>query len=271
MSPWGPRSGSLRLDDGFPLGNAALHPDWPEGRFSVSGMFWFDEIILLFLKTAELGFDCRVGVETVYGAPFVLWNGERHTGDEFNPADLSARLDGLYSRSVGCFLTFTNHLLDAADMGDADGNFLLDAIARRPDLNGVIVSSEILSSYIAGRYPSLRQVASLAKVVVEGGRGNASYYNELGKRFCRYVVHSDDRQDLRLLDQLDRTKAEIILNEDCLPGCSMQAHHYEAVARVYKASVAARWRQRERPATRCRVDLPSRSWINCWLSARPNG
>ena len=234
MSPWGPSSGSQRIDDEFPRGNAALHPDWPEGRFAVSGMFWFDQVILFFLQAAEQGFGCRVGIETVYGAPFVRWSGERHTADDFRPADLSARLDGLHSRGIGCFLTFTNHLLEAGDLDDANGNLLLETIARRPNLNGVIVSSELLSKYIAGRYSSLRQVASVSKVVVEGGRGNASYYKELGKRFYRYVVHADDRDDPRLLDQLDRTKAEIILNEDCLRGCSMEASQYGAVARVYK-------------------------------------
>jgi hypothetical protein len=234
MSPLDLPSGSLRIDDGFPLGNAALHPDWQEGRFNVSGMFCFDQLILFFLKAVELGFGCRVGVEAVHGAPFVLWNGGRFAGQEFNQADFFGRLDGLYSFGVGCFLTFSNRLLEAGDLDDANGNLLLDGIARRPDLNGVIVNSELLSKYIAGRYPSLRQVASVTKVVAEGGRGNASYYNELGKRFHRYVVHWDDCEDPRLLDQLDRTKAEFILNENCLRGCPRRAQHYELIARVHK-------------------------------------
>ena len=230
MSSSGPLFGSLRTADGFPLGSAALHPDWPEGRFNVAGMFWFDPVILFLLETAQLGFDCRVGIESIHGAPLVLWNGARPAAEELLPADLSARLDSLYSRGVGCFLTFTRHLLEAGDLGDADGNFLLDNLARRPDLNGVIVSSELLSKYIAGRYPALRQVAPVAKVVAEGGRGNASYYNELGRRFYRYAVHPDDGLDPRLLDQLDRTKAEIILNEDCLRGCSLPECPDEALA-----------------------------------------
>jgi hypothetical protein len=98
----------------------------------------------------------------------------------------------------------------------------------------VIVNSDLLSHYIAGRYPSLRQVASVTKVVAEGGRGKASYYNDLGKRFCRYVLHWDDCRDARLLDQLDRTKAEIILNEHCMRDCAMRARHYEAIARMHK-------------------------------------
>ncbi len=234
MLPSDPPSGSLRID-AFPLGNAALNPDWPEGRFNVSGMFVFEAMVLAFLEAVEAGFGCRVPIEAVHGAPTVLWSGGRHMQLRLNPAGFSATLDRLYSRGVGCWLTFTNHLLEAGDLGDADGNFLLESIAQRPDLNGVIVSSELLSKYIAGRYPSLRQVASLTKVVAEGGTGNASYYNELGKRFSRYVVHPDDYQDRPLLDQLDRTKAEIILNENCLRGCLRRGRHYEAIARAYKS------------------------------------
>ena len=234
MSSLGPPSGSLRTDDGFPLGIAALHPDWPEGLFNVSGMFCFDAAILFFLKVVKLGFGCRVGIESVHGAPTVLWNGGRFTGQKLDLADFSERLESLHCWGIGCFLTFTNQLLEAGDLGDANCNFLLDSIARRPDLNGVIVNSELLSKYIAARYPALRQVASVTKVTLEGGRGNAAYYNELGRRFYRYVVHLDDYHDRRLLDQLDRTKAEIIVNEGCLQNCSLRVRHNELVARLNK-------------------------------------
>ena len=83
----------------------------------------------------------------------------------------------------------------------------------------MIVSSDLLSNYIARRHPALRQVASIIRTIMDGGRGNAAYYRELGKRFYRYVVHPDDGFDLALLDQLDRDKAEILINEYCLRDC----------------------------------------------------
>jgi hypothetical protein len=227
-----------RIDDGFPLGSAALHPDWPDARFNVSGMFAWDPGIVYFLRLTELRLGCRVGIEAVHGAPFVLWNGGRlNKSLEFDPAGLSARLESLYAQGVGCFLTFTNQLLDAGDLDDAQCNFLLDSIALRPELNGVIVGSDLLSESIARRHPGLRQIASVTKVVAERGRGKAAYYKELGKRFYRYVVHLDDYQDRRLLDQLDRTKAEIILNENCLRDCPRRARHYELTARMHKLFV----------------------------------
>jgi collagenase-like PrtC family protease len=56
----------------------------------------------------------------------------------------------------------------------------------------------------------------------------------LGKRFYRYVVHAEDCQDAKLLDQLDRTKAEILVNETCLRGCPRRDRHFELIARLHK-------------------------------------
>jgi collagenase-like PrtC family protease len=281
MSCFEPLSESPTIDDGFPLGSAALHPDWPEGRFTVSGMFSCDPGILFFLKIAELGFGCRVGIEAVHGAPFVLWNGGRLDASlEFNPANLVARLDSINSQGLGCFLTFTNHLLEPGDLDDPACNLLLDGIALRPDLNGVIVNSDMLSRYIARRYPGLRQIASVTKVVAEGGRGNVSYYNELGKRFYRYVVHLDDCQDRRLLDQLDRTKAEIIVNENCSRGCQRRARHYELTAQLQKflrdrrliaaggpGDALLRRRRAERELEEFMADCPAR-WLDHQIHQR---
>ena len=229
-------SESLQIGDKFPVGNAALHPDWPEGRFNVGAMFVFEGVVLLFVDVVQKWFGCRVAVENIHGAPTVLWNGGRFTPLRYDRARFSANLENLYNRGIGCFLTFTNQLLEAGDLNDADSNCLLDIVAQRPDLNGVIVNSDLLSNYIAGRYPSLRQVASVTKVVAEGGRGKVSYYNDLGKRFYRYVLHWDDCRDVRLLDQLDRTKAEIIVNERCVRGCTLRARHYEVIAQMHRHS-----------------------------------
>jgi hypothetical protein len=269
----------LWSSDALPWGGAARHPDWPDARFNVSGMFCFDRGILDFLKLARQVFDCRVGIEAVHGAPFVLWNGGRYDPTvTFDPASLPARLEGLYAQGIGCFLTFTNQLLEPADLGDRACNFLLDSIALRPDLNGVIVSSDLLSNYIARRHPSLRQIASVTKVVAEGGRGNAAYYNELGKRFFRYVVHLDDYRDRRLLDGLDRTKAEIIVNENCSRDCGRRAEHYELTARIHRrlaggrAAPAGAPRDPERigaeqELTRFMAECPAR-WLDRQLPER---
>jgi hypothetical protein len=220
----------------YPIEMHALHPDWPEARFNVSGVFNYHEVVLAFRQLVEEAFGCRAPVESLHGAPPVLWNGGRLAVAAYGPEDLPRVLEAINSQGIGCLLTFSNHRLEARDLDDRVCNFLLDAIAARADLNGVIVSSDLLSNYIARRHPALRQVASIIRTVVDGGRGNASYYRELGKRFYRYVVHPDDGFDLALLDQLDRDKAEILVNEYCLRDCPNRPRHVDLVARVQRSS-----------------------------------
>jgi hypothetical protein len=222
----------LIVAETFPVGAAALHPDWPEARFIVAGLFESEPLIVGYLKALNAAFACRGRINWTYGTPAVRWNGGRIT---MIPADLAKceqAIAGVVSLNMGCLLAFTNHRLEQADLAAPSCNRLLDAIAWRPDINGVIVTSELLSKYIAARYPALPQVASITKVTLENGRGNAAYYAELGRRFHRYVVHPDDCFDMRLLDQLDREKAEIILNENCLRECPIRAQHYDAIAVV---------------------------------------
>lgn len=219
----------------FPLAASALHPDWPQARFNISGMFTQHRLIFELLETMEQAFDCHLPIESVHGAPAVLWNAGRPSRAHFSPAAFKTMLQTLYSRNIGYFPTFSNHLLDSNDLNDPRCNEILDCISERPDLNGVIVTTDLLSNYIAKRHPSLRQIASIIRVTFDRGEGRADYYQSLGQRFYRYVVHPDDCRDLQLLDQLDRDKAEIIVNENCAIHCTNRVRHYEAHARWQKA------------------------------------
>ncbi len=222
----------------FPLGAAALHPDWPLARFNISGAFAFHALVLQFMDLAEQGFGCQVPIDSIHGAPALSWNSGRYATAAYNPDTFGSMLACLYSKNVGCHATFTNHLLEEADLDDSVGNSILNYLAMHPERNAVILSSDLLSAYIARKYPRLRQIASIIKVTVEQGHGHADYYRDLGRRFHRYVVHPDDCRDLDLLDQLDRDKAEIIINENCAPHCGNRARHYENTARLQKATAA---------------------------------
>jgi hypothetical protein len=219
----------------YPAGEQALHPDWPEAMFTVSGVFNYHQVVLAFRKIVEDTFGCRAPIESLHGAPPVLWNGGRMPIASYGPEDFPKVLDSINALGVGCLLTFSNHRLEAQDLEDRTCNYLLDAVAAKPELNGVIVASDLLSDYIARRHPGLRQVASIIRTVVDGGRGNASYYRELGKRFHRYVIHPDDGFNLAMLDQLDRDKTEILVNEYCLQDCPNRPRHVDLVAQWQRA------------------------------------
>ena len=222
----------------MPSGEETLHPDWPEGRFVVSGLFGRERLISTYLSIVEEWFHCRAPIESVYGAPPMCWNGGRFfwRRTPFDMGGFASFLEGLYARGIGCRLTFTNHLLGTHELDDRFGNMLLDCIAQRADLNAVIVTSDLLSRYIARRHPDLRQIASHVKVVLEGGKGNLSYYRDLEQRYFRYVVHRDDCYDLKVLDALSRDKVEILLNERCDPYCPLVGEHYTATARANMAT-----------------------------------
>ncbi len=226
-------------------GTAALHPDWPAARFNVSGMWIFHPVVLHVMDIARQAWDCRLPVEAMHGAPAVSWNAGCALKINFEPRGLQPAMDSLFSHGVGYFPTFTNHLLAEKDLDYPVCNQILQCLARRPELNGVIVVSERLSRYIARSYPALRQVASIIKVTFDRGEGSADYYRALGERFFRYVVHPDDCRNLALLERLDRDKAEIIVNENCVADCPTRARHYDAYAR---------WQHAANPQERQAVD-----------------
>jgi len=221
--------------DTFPTGTAAAHPDWPLARFSVADMFLHYPLVMQYLTLMEKAFVSYNPIECLYGAPAMPWNGGRPIRILFKAEDFRAALEPLYSRNIGYHATFTSHLITANDLPDPVGNAILECISQHPDLNGVIVVSDLLSKYIADRYPAVQQAASIVKVTFEHGGGRPDYYRELGKRFHRYMIHPDDCRDLKILDQLDRDKAEIIVNEPCVTFCPARIHHYDTNARWQRA------------------------------------
>ena len=198
-------------------------------------MFTHHPLLIQYLQMMQRSFDCAVQIEAIHGAPAVCWNAGRPSKAPFNAAEFESALNALYSRNIGYFPTFTNHLVNENDLADPIANTILQSIARRPDLNGVIVTSELLSKYVSDRFPALRQIASVTKVTYEHGAGNVGYYRELGRRFHRFVVDPDDSRNPQLMDQLDRQKTEIMVNENCVADCPSRAHHYDTYARWQKA------------------------------------
>jgi len=187
------------------------------------------------MAMVQKAFGCQLPIEALHGAPAVPWNAGR-TMKALPPADEFVKvLIQLHSKNIGYFPTFSNHLVQSSDLSNTVCNGILDSIVQRPNLNAVIIVSDLLSKYIAERYPALRQIASIIKVSLDGGRGKPEYYSELGKRFWRYVVHPDDIRDLKLMDQLDRDKAEIIVNENCVADCPTRMRHYTAYAAWQRA------------------------------------
>ncbi len=219
----------------LPQGVAALHPDWPEARFNCSGMFTHHPLITQLAELIRTDYGIAAPIAAIHGAPAIRWNAGRVIRQWGDQAAITSAIRQVHAQGIGYFPTFTNNTIEDGDMGDPACNFILELVSCRADINGVIVVNDRLSDYIRQRCPELRQVASVIKPTLEGGLRKPSYYNELGKRFFRYVVDPDDSRDPRLMDQLDRSKAEILVNENCVAFCPNRARHYRAYARLQRA------------------------------------
>lgn len=173
----------------------------------------------------------------VHGCPLAfLWNGGRVNYDRVpEKKDIDWTLDNFQRLNIPCFLTFSNRFITPEDLDDPDCNYLLAKLAdqNHPE-NGVLVTGDVLSDYIREKYPQLKQMASIIKVTCENGAGNPAYYRQLEERFDKYVVAVDDNWNDNLLSQLDKTKAEILVNSRCVIGCPHKADHYDRMAGLHK-------------------------------------
>jgi hypothetical protein len=220
----------------MPRGQAALHPLWPEARWNISGLFVFDRIFLELLTVLKDRFDCTPAIDSVHGAPDILWNCGRISQHPLpKPQALAGMVNFLNSHNIGVHFTFSNHLLEAKDLADPICNGLMEFINNGRGLNGVILSSDILYDYIKKRFPDLKLTASIVKVAAEGGKGKKSYYERQCDRFDSVMLHPDDAFVPDLLEELDREKIEIIVNENCVRHCAIRKGHYDLIVEQFHA------------------------------------
>ena len=216
----------------MPNGQAALHSLWPDARWNISALFTHDQITFHALAALKERFDCRPAVDAIHGSLPVLWNSGRaaRKARPIDPALVKKRLEAFNGVGSGVYYTFSNHLLGQEDLADEACNRLLDAIDNDTGLNGVIVASDLLFDHIRKEHPALKLTASIVKATVENGKGDVDYYRKQAERFDSVMVHSDDGFNLDLLDQLDREKMEILVNENCVRNCTVREKHYALLA-----------------------------------------
>lgn len=145
---------------------------------------------------------------------------------------LNQTLEEYSKRHVGVYLDFSNHSLKEEDLNDKDCNFILDALNNFNGEKGVILANDLLSKYIKNKYPDMKQIASINKIIQENGKGNADYYKQLESKFDKIVLHPDDNENFELLDKLNRDKIEILVNESCQKNCVNRKQHYDLMSEL---------------------------------------
>ena len=226
-----------------------LNPQIPDAKWDVSGLFTFDFQFAELLKVGLELFDCSIPIEAIHGCYPIMWNAGRmvdvaakQRGDikkDMGPESVLSSWN-MCPAPIGCYLTFSNPLLGEKHLQDPSSNRLLDLLAKhnKHRKNGVIVTSDLLSTHIRNRYPELKQKASILKSTVDrpkvSGR-DFGYYDELTERFDKVMVHPDDGHNRKLLGQMAESgkqeSYEIIVNENCPIGCAVRKPCYTSVAK----------------------------------------
>ncbi len=233
---------------GFPHGREILNPNCPEARWDVSGLFEHDMKFFQLVEASKRLFGCDLPIESVHGCHCIMWNSGRVYPYQMRYRSMGdEELDGFpgllkkyNDAGISVYYTFSNPLIQEEHLDDPSGNYLLEVLAKQnvaegpcSKANGVIVSSDALSSYIRNRFPQLKQKASIIKADCEmpnkkGGR-SPEYYEELAERFDRVMIAPDDNFDECMLERLSRNadKYEVLVNETCTRGCVTRDSHYK--------------------------------------------
>ncbi|HDZ20764.1 hypothetical protein LCGC14_0525260 [marine sediment metagenome] len=226
------------MTDSLPFGYQARNPLWPEAHWNLTGLFVHDQLILQVYSVLEDRYGCHLNLDSIHGAPEVPWNcGRISTVRVPTPEALEAMVRSFNDVGIGVYFTFSNHLLDKSDLANANCNMLLEGIDNGLGLNGVILASDLLLDYVRQRHPELRLTASIVKVTEEEGRGDLGYYRSVLKRYDGVMVHPDDGFEYDLLEQLDREKTEIMVNEDCAYLCTHRINDYQVMAELIKSGL----------------------------------
>lgn len=220
----------MKNNDNFinPEVSSIVNPDMPGILWNLSGFGCHISPLIYFLNFLNIHKGLSV-IKSVHGSPNCTWNGGRPSHTSFD-GNIESAIKEINGMGVGIYLTFTNRLIENKHLADTIGNYLLDLIYERPDLNGVIVVSDLLSDYIRRIKPLMPQFCSIVKITNEKGTGKLDYYKQMEERFDLVVVHPDDNFNLELLDGLDRKKAELLVNEPCLYKCPFRQEHYDIFA-----------------------------------------
>jgi len=209
--------------------DSLLHPDWPEIKWNISGLFNY-RVLLDFIIQIMKNNDISHVLDSFHGAPDLLWNGGRINSNVKNYSDAENYFKFLNSQGIGAYLTFSNAILEKKHLSDPESNRLLNFLDEKCGLNGVIVFNDLMADYIREKKPGLKLICSVVRAFIENPSGDIAWYKEMENRFDRVVVHTDHMFDLDLLDKLDRSKAEILVSEECIYKCPHRSHHQTLIS-----------------------------------------
>ena len=187
-------------------------------------MFWIS-----LLKTKPEFFREEVEVASVFGCfPYALWNGGRlcPPEDQCDKAFIRSVIKNINAQGLPVRYTFTNPLLEEADLRDPFCNFCMEAGDNGK--NEVLVFSPLLEEYLRTRYPSYAYDSTTCKEIRDVDDLNA----ELERDYKYVVLDYNLNNHWELLSRVEHPeKLEILINSCCTPACKRRGEHYRQIAR----------------------------------------
>ena len=168
------------------------------------------------------------------------WSAGRERASTIVPDVLDDVLEQYRRRDVGFNLLFSNHLLGPDDLANAYGNRLLEKL--HDERNGVVVCDGVLADYVRERYPKYRLIRSvinayLDEIIYRDPDTTVRYFQEKMRHYDLVVVPSELNLRFDVLDQLDKSKLEFLVNNNCFWYCPYAIKHYTQIARGFKKPV----------------------------------
>ncbi len=203
-------------------------------HWNLSGGIVHRGLLLPFIDALEVP---NVALSVHDGFSGLSWSAGRERGSTIVPDTLDNVLEQYRQRDVGFNLLFSNHLLGPDDLANAYGNRLLEKL--HDERNGVVVCDGVLADYVRERYPKYQLIRSvinayLDEVIYRPSDAIVRYFQEKVQTYDRVVVPSELNLRFDVLDQLDKSKLEFLVNNNCFWHCPFAIKHYTQIANGFK-------------------------------------
>ncbi len=183
--------------------------------------------ILMLEETPEYFYD-NIEIASVFDSFPVIWNGGRIVSGHMNEQMIEYGVPRIFKmfndKGVACRLTFSNPLIEEKHLDDPASNRILQLAEN--GMNGAIVASDVLESYIRTTYPRVKITSSTCKQL----RSLDEISTELAKGYGLVVLDYNVNRDDALLKAIPhKDRCEILVNAICNPDCPRRGKHYRYI------------------------------------------
>ena len=150
------------------------------------------------------------------------------------PIDIAIKKVIQYNnQGISVFLTFSRYNLDKKSLSDERSNTFLKEFSSvsKQNMNGVIISNDMLCDIVKEKYNNLLTVSSILKPTYESNNwtnDDYEYYNSLAEKYDYVVPNPSKIVQHEFRKNIDfPEKMIVLLNSKCTVNCTMAKFHYE--------------------------------------------